>query len=558
MFSFVRRRTSAVTEALLVAVLVSMVAGLTGLTAFAQAAPRAGLAAAQTLEGTLSIRHGDDFTSGRMLGHAYFLLTRDGETELTFAGTPPDDATSGAQVRVRGVGQGKTFNVAAGGTQVIAATTTTTSSTGVHKVAIVLFNFSNDTTQPYTPGYADGVAFTNTNSVAAYYAETSWNQLTLSGDVLGWYTIPNTNANCAYSTWANSANTAAAAAGVDLSTYDNVVYAFPSTSCGWAGLANMPGRNSWLNGNPAMSLRVMAHELGHNFGTHHASELDCTEGGVRASLSANSANCTTGEYGDPFSVMGMATRYQHTNFARGNFNWLAGANSQTVTSAGDYVLAPVEVRGAGVSSLRIQRTSSTWFNLEFRQTYGSSFDTFSATAPVVNGVTIRITPDYSTRLQSQLVDTTPATSSFSDAPLGVGLTLIDPLTGVSITTVSVSSTGALVRVSFGGGSGPTPSPSPTPTPTPTPTSDTVAPTAPANLNAATGKGKKVGLSWAASSDNIGVAGYRVYRNGSQVGTTSGTSYTDNVGGKNPSATYYVVAYDAAGNLSPASNPVAVN
>ena len=65
-------------------------------------------------------------------------------------------------------------------------------------------------------------------------------------------------------------------------------------------------------------------------------------GGVRVALSASLANCTSGEYGDPFSVMGMATRYQHSNFSRGNFGWLAAANSVTATSSGDFVLAPVE------------------------------------------------------------------------------------------------------------------------------------------------------------------------------------------------------------------------
>jgi hypothetical protein len=587
MFTYARRRTSALFEGALVAVIVAILAALAGMTGLTSAAP--GQASPpEALEGVLDIRHGDDFTSGRIAGHSYVLRSSKGETELVFNGEPPEDRHNGARVRVHGnAAAGKTFFVAAGGTEVLAAGSTTSSySLGARRIAVVLLNFSNDPSQPYTPAHAAGVAFTNSDSVAAYYAEASWGQLSLSGDVFGWYTISNTNASCAYSSWATAANAAATAAGVDLSGYANVVYAFPAaSSCGWSGLANMPGRSSWLNGSSAMSLRVMAHELGHNFGTHHASQLTCTEGGVRVSLSTTASNCTAGEYGDPFSVMGMATRYHHTNLGRGNFSWLAPANTQTVTTSGDYVLAPAEVQSAtAVSSIRVQHTGSSWLTLEFRQPYGSQFETFTSTAPVVNGVTIRITSGYTTLLQTQLIDTTPTTTSFSDAPLGVGKTFIDPVTQVSITTVGASPAGAVVRFTFGSGPTPTPTPTPTPvptptpaptptpvptptplptptptaTPTPTPPADGVPPTPPTNLTANAGKGKKIGLSWSASIDNVGVAGYRIYRNGSPVGTTSGTTYSDTLGGKNPSATYSVVAFDAAGNVSPASNVVTFN
>ena len=69
--------------------------------------------------------------------------------------------------------------------------------------------------------------------------------------------------------------------------------------------------------------------------------------------------------------------------------------------------------------------------------------------------------------------------------------------------------------------------------------------------------KKVALSWTASADNIGVAGYRVYRNGTLVATTTSTSYTDSLPGKTTSASYVVRAYDAAGNVSTPSNSASV-
>ncbi|HEY4519221.1 MAG TPA: thrombospondin type-1 domain-containing protein [Candidatus Paceibacterota bacterium] len=83
--------------------------------------------------------------------------------------------------------------------------------------------------------------------------------------------------------------------------------------------------------------------------------------------------------------------------------------------------------------------------------------------------------------------------------------------------------------------------------------DSTPPTAPANLTATAQSSSQINLSWTASTDNIGVAGYRVYRDGTQVADTTTTSYSDT--GLTPSTTYnyYVIAYDAAGNLSSQSN-----
>lgn len=594
MHAFVRRRTSALTEAMLVAVIVALLAGLSGLTANMHAAP--GSPASQAIEGTLNIRHGDDFTggNGRILGRYYALVNGGSETELTFVGDAPDDAANGTRVRVHGQGQGKAFAVAAGGVEKLGGTSAVAAATGAKRVAVVLLNFANNTAQPYTPAYAEGVAFTNTNSVAAYYAENSWSQLTMTGDVFGWYTIPDNDTGCATNTWANSANAAAAAAGANLSTYDHVVYAFPSAaSCGWSGLGQMPGRLTWLNGGSAMSLRVMAHELGHNFGTHHSSTLNCTTSGIRVSMSATPSDCVPNEYGDPFSVMGAASGYHHTNFSAGNFGWLQAANTVTATASGDFTLRPAEFNNpTGLQVLRVLRASNSYLTLEFRQPY-PQFDNFATSAPVVNGVSVRIAPGYATRTQSQLVDATPGTASFADAPIPVGGTIVDPVSNVSITTLSVSASGAVVRLTFGGSPTPTPTPAPTPTPTPvptptpaptptptpvptptpaptptptpaptptpvpTPTPDAQPPSTPGTLSYSVSKSNKVTLAWGASSDNIGVAGYRIYRNGSQVGTAPAPGYVDTPGGKRVTLSYYVRAYDAAGNLGPASNVVSL-
>ncbi len=84
--------------------------------------------------------------------------------------------------------------------------------------------------------------------------------------------------------------------------------------------------------------------------------------------------------------------------------------------------------------------------------------------------------------------------------------------------------------------------------------DTEAPTAPANLVASNITTSSIDLTWNASTDNVGVVGYYVYQGGVQVSdVTSGTLTTIAGLSAGTSYTFYVTAYDAAGNASSASN-----
>ena len=88
-------------------------------------------------------------------------------------------------------------------------------------------------------------------------------------------------------------------------------------------------------------------------------------------------------------------------------------------------------------------------------------------------------------------------------------------------------------------------------------SDTESPSAPANLLETVKSATTVSLSWTASTDNVGVTEYAVYRDSVQAGTAAGTSFTDT--GLNPitSYTYQVTARDAAGNESGPSGSLVV-
>jgi endoglucanase Acf2 len=88
-------------------------------------------------------------------------------------------------------------------------------------------------------------------------------------------------------------------------------------------------------------------------------------------------------------------------------------------------------------------------------------------------------------------------------------------------------------------------------------SDTQPPTPPTGLTSPGKSSSSVSLAWNASTDNVGVAGYRIYRGGANVGTSSGTTFTDTGLSAGTSYTYMVRAFDAAGNESGASNSVTV-
>jgi chitodextrinase len=123
-----------------------------------------------------------------------------------------------------------------------------------------------------------------------------------------------------------------------------------------------------------------------------------------------------------------------------------------------------------------------------------------------------------------------APSRATDIPPGYYLLFV-------INNAGTPSKGRIVRVMIGGG-------------------DTVAPTKPQNLVLARVNGN-VRLTWNASTDAVGVSGYEIHRStngslGPEIARTSATTYTDGTVQEGVHYTYAVKAFDAAGNISPAS------
>lgn len=109
--------------------------------------------------------------------------------------------------------------------------------------------------------------------------------------------------------------------------------------------------------------------------------------------------------------------------------------------------------------------------------------------------------------------------------------------GPSAPSLAARISALLLAACSGGGGGGSPPP------------DTTPPTVPPGLDATPTSATSVALSWSASTDAVGVAGYEVLRGGSLVLTTAATSAND--GGLAPQTSYCwtVRAYDSAGNRS---------
>ncbi|MES2970876.1 MAG: hypothetical protein V4702_00970 [Patescibacteria group bacterium] len=437
------------------------------------------------------------------------------------------------------------------------------------KVLVILFNFKNDRTKPFTTTQARQTVFTANNSSNAYLKETSYNKLGLTGrdrvdgDVAGWYTVDYNNTSCDEHNWAKSALNKAKAARVDTSGYDTIMFVYSSfvADCPYDGQF-VPAYNFvHVNGPKAFTTFTTSHELGHSLGLSHANSFSCVETGavVPITINLDYKFCVEKEYNDPFDSMGGHGLPRHYNaYHKAQLGWLT--NIQTVAGDGDYTIVPLEKLSTGIQMLRVPTRSAMYkadypelgpitqsypqyYYIEYRQPYG--FDDASA-----SGLTVRLGADYvfqtpitSAGPMTRLLDATPATNTFEDAQLAPS-TLIDD-GEVTIKLISQSATSATVQITRRG---------------------TVIPT---NLlvtekyDSSTEK-RSLLVAWQAPT-NFNAVGYTIYRDGVQIGNSNSTSFNDpNVFQPAPEQvfeglheeryTYTVKAYDSAGNYSPESAP----
>ncbi len=192
-------------------------------------------------------------------------------------------------------------------------------------------------------------------------------------------------------------------------------------------------------GNPYHS----AHELGHTFDWNHSNFWDVQNSPI-------SPNGKEIEYGDAYDMMGdgwvttQQRSFHHFNpWFKYRAGWIPEENVMTVNSSGTYTLQTIE--GApdqrdpvqSYSALRIRRNKSEDYWVFFRR----------EESLVSNGATITL-GYHSNIMPSRLFDMTPGSQSsdWRDVALAVGKTFSDAAAGITIKTVSKTSTTLQMQV----------------------------------------------------------------------------------------------------------------
>lgn len=198
-------------------------------------------------------------------------------------------------------------------------------------------------------------------------------------------------------------------------------------------------------------MRTVGHELGHNFGLHHAKDLDCGSDII-------GERCASAEYGDALDIMGMSGITGHFNaFSKELLGWITtgSGNVLSVEAEGSYLLEPVETpRNGGAKGLKIRRGTDDvtgkplWYYLEYRQAIG--FDSFvEGKSGITGGVIFHLATEDDPQ-SNLMLDMIPNSGlrDLDDSALLVGQTYSDVQAGITITTEWADGNAASVRVTF--------------------------------------------------------------------------------------------------------------
>ncbi|MGP8306656.1 Ig-like domain-containing protein [Vibrio sp. YIC-376] len=334
------------------------------------------------------------------------------------------------------------------------------STTGQQDTLVMLLNFQeNPNDQPISVSEATDLVFGEVNS---FYQENSYGKTWLSGQVLGWYTLPLSNQVCDTASQRDEADALALQDGVDVNDYQRIIYIVSGTACLEGGIGTMDTLPTRAYIHNTVDARVIAHELGHNLGLYHAHALDC--GDVTLG-----SNCKEMEYGDSYDVMGVSAMGYFNAYSKEQLGWINNTNEpkvQKVTNNGTYTLTNYESTDPNQTiALKIPRGTTSanglpeWFYIEYRQAIG--FDQFlddrsykMYRGDVTDGIVVRIAEQdgqASSLLYMNMASTYNEVfgqKDWLDPALPVGNTYTDPETGITLNLVSTSGDSAEVYVSF--------------------------------------------------------------------------------------------------------------
>jgi hypothetical protein len=381
------------------------------------------------VSGELTVLYADDFSHQRN-ERLYQLNDKSNhrQFQLRFEGEPPTDLRTGSKIKVRGKAKDQVLYLAADGTanvQTITASTTTAVS-GDQKTLVMVTNFT-DATVSCAPGTIQNLLFTDpaNQSVDMLYREMSLNQVSFSGIVAGPFSIDYSTASaCNTSAWADAADAAAKASGIDLTQYARKVYVLPSNnSCGYSGLGQVGGipSRAWVFRCDVAD--AYGHELGHNLGMGHAATLSY-------------------EYGDSSDLMGASGvgLRQINGPHREQMGWLPSDKIKLIAQGGNYDLAPIEVDPASAvapQTVKIAKPDTAeYYYLSYRQPLG--FDG-SLTSGLVRGIAVHRYSGNGSAAKTYLLQTLADGQSFVDTVNGITVTQISHAAGYVTFNVQLNS-----------------------------------------------------------------------------------------------------------------------
>ena len=312
-------------------------------------------------------------------------------------------------------------------------------------------------------------------SFASYYAEVSYGQYTVTGDVIGpfSYTMTTCDTTGMYQAIEKQIT----------GSYNHLVYYFNrSTLCDWGGLGEegsvlRPAKRTWLNG--SLSCVVLMQEPGHNLGLMHANSIKC---GTSSFSTTPASSCTITEYGSTMSTMGSGCK-QFNAYERWYMQWLSGCNGVKVPGSGTFNLLPLETICPGgtqvlqvpfPATLVVNDPQATTTNVNLKNYYlelrtaGGTFDAYSTStrggSVAFSGPTVFLytsddvkIPSSSARnggnsVWTELINTTPSGTTITGFT-AAGQSFVDPAGGPTITLTAISASGATVEISNPSGSG---------------------------------------------------------------------------------------------------------
>ncbi len=382
--------------------------------------------------GTVTALVQDDFEHGRS-DTVYFI--RDEQTGQLFRvrfNQETPGLRDGTRMMLTGRARESDLYVVTAADDLVATLSTRTQGTsatalsvsGDRRAVVMVANFADATVACSVGGVRD-IMFTDPNgySVAALYRENSRGQLSLSGDVVGTFNLTARSTDtCDLAGWAEMADAAATASGVDLSLYSSRVYVMPDNSCvasGYGTMAGSPGR-AWIFSCGVQG--IYAHELGHTLGMDHSGDL-------------------SSEFGDWTDPMGMSTTQLRGLNAphRHQFGWLAGEKILPITQSGYYDIAPLSIDPATAfapQAITIRKPDTgEYYYLSYRTSHG--FDKYISGFYLDHRVSVHRYKGDGSSARTYLL-----------AGLADGVSFVDEANGIKVTTVSHTVTHATVRVEF--------------------------------------------------------------------------------------------------------------